>query len=80
MLPLHILPVGEKLRDNARNMEKEEERYHVIKRQNPDCDDVQAAVQEVCMITARYLLKRWIRYSGTVTDNISKSIVSYRFS
>ena len=56
MLPLHILPVGEKLRDNARNMEKEEERYHVIKRQNPDCDDVQAAVQEVCMRTARSLL------------------------
>lgn len=52
MLKDHILPVAEKLRDNAKRMEKEEQEYASMKRSRKTDGDCESYVQEVN--------KRWI--------------------
>ncbi len=47
MLKDHILPVAEKLKENARKMEKEEEQYLVEKRSRSKEGDEESEIQEV---------------------------------
>ena len=47
ILPKFILPVAQKLRDNAIAVEFEEEEYHALKRQNQEAENIEQAIQQV---------------------------------
>ena len=53
MLKDHILPVAIKVREQAINLEKEEEEYMIEMRRmqhRKDCGEVESEVQEVCFL------------------------------
>lgn len=61
MLKEHLIPVAMKLREQALDMEKEEEEYHIEMRRvqhRKDSGEVEIAIQEVCTSFPRHIETR----------------------